>query len=47
MNAKRQDKGTAARRLAAKISIAARVDYFKGDFIGDTLKEDLDKKAKQ
>jgi nucleolar protein 56 len=41
MNAKRADKGTAARTLAAKISIAARVDYFKGEFVGDKLLEDL------
>jgi nucleolar protein 56 len=47
MDAKRQDKGAAARKLAAKISIAARVDYFKGEFIGDTLKEDLEKKGKR
>jgi len=47
MNAKRNNKGSAARMLSAKISIAARVDYFKGEFIGDQLKEDLDKKAKQ
>ena len=44
MDAKRQDKGKAARKLSAKISIAAKVDYFKGEFIGDTLKEDLEKK---
>ncbi|HYD03424.1 MAG TPA: NOP5/NOP56 family protein [Alphaproteobacteria bacterium] len=41
MNAKRSEKGTAARTLAAKISIAARVDYFKGEFVGDKLYEDL------
>jgi len=46
MNAKRSGKGQAARKLAAKISIAARVDYFKGEFIGDKLKEDMEKKAK-
>jgi len=46
MNARRNNKGAAARMLAAKISIAARVDYFKGEFIGDMLKEDMDKKAK-
>jgi len=33
-----KDKGKAARQLAAKISIASKVDYFKGDFIGDNLK---------
>lgn len=31
------DKGKAARQLAAKISIASKVDYFKGEFIGDRL----------
>jgi nucleolar protein 56 len=41
MNAKRSEKGKAARTLAAKISIAARVDYFKGEFVGDKLYEDL------
>lgn len=33
-----KDKGKAARQLAAKISIASKVDYFKGEFIGDKLK---------
>jgi len=46
MDAKRQDRGTAARMFAAKISIAARVDYFHGEFIGDQLKEELEKKLK-
>jgi nucleolar protein 56 len=46
MDAKRADKGTAARMLAAKISIAARVDYFKGEFIGDQLREELEKQLK-
>jgi nucleolar protein 56 len=46
MDAKRADRGAAARMFAAKISIAARVDYFHGDFIGDTLREELEKKLK-
>ncbi|MGV8141035.1 MAG: NOP5/NOP56 family protein [Candidatus Woesearchaeota archaeon] len=46
MDAKRADRGTAARMFAAKISIAARVDYFKGEFIGDTLREELEKQLK-
>lgn len=33
-----KDKGKAARQLAAKISIASKVDFFKGEFIGDKLK---------
>ena len=47
MDAKRDKKGTAARLFAAKISIAAKVDYFKGEFIGDQLKEDLEKQLKR
>jgi nucleolar protein 56 len=46
MDAKRADRGTAARMFAAKISIAARVDYFHGEFIGDQLREDLEKQLK-
>lgn len=47
MDAKRQNRGAAARMFAAKISIAARVDYFHGEFIGDQLREDLDKQLKR
>lgn len=36
--------GKVARSLADKISIAAKVDYFRGKFIGDKLKEELEKK---
>ncbi len=32
-----KEKGKAARQFAAKISIASKVDYFKGEFIGDRL----------
>ncbi|MHA1167775.1 MAG: NOP5/NOP56 family protein [Candidatus Hodarchaeales archaeon] len=42
--AKRHLRGKIARLLAGKISIAARVDYFTGDFIAPALKEDLEKK---
>ncbi|MFH1073271.1 MAG: NOP5/NOP56 family protein [Nanoarchaeota archaeon] len=41
------DRGKAARALADKISIAARIDYFKGEFIGDTLLTELEKKFKK
>ena len=46
--AKAPDKmhGKIARALADKISIAAKVDYFQGKFIGDKLKEELEKKLK-
>ncbi|PLW80293.1 hypothetical protein C0585_03170 [Candidatus Woesearchaeota archaeon] len=40
----RKDKGKAARALADKISICAKVDYFKGEPIGETLKLELMKK---
>jgi nucleolar protein 56 len=46
MDAKRADRGAAARMFAAKISIAARVDYFHGEFIGDQLREELEKQLK-
>ncbi len=36
--------GKIARALSDKISIAAKVDYFQGKFIGDKLKEELENK---
>ena len=36
--------GKAARALADKISIAARVDYFKGEYVGDRLNKELEGK---
>ena len=36
--------GKIARTLADKISIASKVDYFNGKFIGDKLREDIEKK---
>ncbi len=44
--AKKQDRGKVARGLADKIAIAVKVDYFKGKFIGNKLKKDLEKKFK-
>jgi nucleolar protein 56 len=38
---KKDDRGKAARALADKISIAAKVDYFKGKFVADDLKKYL------
>jgi len=43
-DAKRWQRGKIARALAGKLSIAARVDAFKGDFVGDKLKADLEKR---
>ena len=41
---KPKNRGKAARALADKLSIAAKVDYFKGDFVGKHIKEELEKK---
>ncbi|MBR9690312.1 hypothetical protein GOV08_01370 [Candidatus Woesearchaeota archaeon] len=42
--AKKKDRGKAAKTIADKLSIAIKVDYFKGDFIGDKLRKDIEKK---
>lgn len=39
---KLSDRGKVARALADKISIASKVDYFKGKFVGDELRAGLD-----
>jgi len=44
--AKKQDKGKIARALADKISVAAKIDYFKGEFRGDQLREEVEKKLR-
>lgn len=44
--AKKSDKGKVAKALSDKISIAVRVDYFKGEFIGDKLREGIEKRFK-
>lgn len=41
----RWQRGKIARALAGKLSIAARIDSFGGDFLGDSLKSDVDKKV--
>ena len=38
---KKSNRGKAARVLADKLSLALKVDYFKGDFIADKLIGDL------
>jgi nucleolar protein 56 len=45
-NAKKDIKGKAARTLADKISIAAKLDYFKGDFKAPSLKREMEQKFK-
>ena len=42
----KKNYGKVARALADKISIAAKVDYFKGDFIGDKLKKEVEARFK-
>ncbi|MBI4918552.1 NOP58 family protein [archaeon] len=39
-----KDKGKIAKLLADKISIAIKIDYFKGKFIGDKLRKEIEKK---
>lgn len=43
-SAKRVDQGKISRALADKISIAVKVDYFKGQFLGDKLKKELEER---
>lgn len=43
---KAKNKGKAARLLADKIAIAARIDYFRGKFIGDMLRKQVKEKIK-
>ena len=41
---RKEDKGKAARALADKISLAARLDYFKGEFKADKMKKELEER---
>ncbi len=43
-HAKRADAGKVARGLADKLSLCAKLDFFKGEFKGDEYKEALEKK---
>lgn len=42
--ARRNDRGKIARALADKAAICAKLDYFEGDFLGDTYLKDLQKR---
>lgn len=44
--ASKQDRGKVARALANKIGIAVKVDYFKGKFIGNKLRKELEERFK-
>ncbi|MBS3131531.1 hypothetical protein J4212_03820 [Candidatus Woesearchaeota archaeon] len=39
-----KEHGKAARVLADKISLAARIDYFKGQYAGDKLRKEIEEK---
>ena len=43
-SSKKHQRGKIARALAGKLSIAARVDFFSGEFIGPTLVKELESK---
>ena len=45
-SSKKHQRGKIARALAGKLSIAARVDFFSGEFIGTTLVKELENKVK-
>ncbi len=40
-------RGKIARVIAGKIGLSAKVDFFKGEFIGDVFSQDIDKKIKE
>lgn len=40
-------RGKLARSLASKIAIAAKIDYWQGEYIGDKLIEELEKRKKE
>ncbi|MFX0185939.1 MAG: NOP5/NOP56 family protein [Candidatus Hodarchaeota archaeon] len=46
-SAKKHQRGKIARTLAGKLSIAARVDFFSGEFIAPTLLQDLEKRIEE
>ncbi len=41
-----KEKGKAARKLADKITIAIKIDYYKGEFIGDKLRKQVEDQLK-
>jgi len=46
-NAKSVDKGRVARSLADKASICVKLDFFKGDFLGEKYLKDLEAKFRK
>jgi nucleolar protein 56 len=43
----RWQRGKIARALSGKLSIAARVDAFEGEFVGEKLRKNVDKKIEE
>ncbi len=46
-SAKPYHRGKIARVVAGKIGVAAKVDFFSGEFIGDTLSKEVEEKIKE
>jgi nucleolar protein 56 len=46
-DAKKWQRGKIARAIAGKLAIAARVDAFGGNYVGDRLKADLDRRIEE
>ena len=46
-NAPREKQGKIARLLAAKLSIAARVDYYSKEYKAEKMKKELEAKVKE
>lgn len=44
---KKSNHGKLARAIGDKAAVCARVDFFKGKFVGDKVRKELEKKAKQ
>jgi len=44
--AQKDDRGKVARILASKLSLAAKLDFYKGTFMGDSLKTDVENALK-
>jgi len=46
-DAKRWQRGKIARAIAGKLAIAIRIDAFGGNYVGDRLKADLDRRIEE
>ena len=44
-SAPKKDRGKIARTFAAKLAIAVKTDAFKGEFIGDRLRKEFEKRV--